>query len=142
MDLLDYDRKIRDLLADTDMYERLSRDPTLAQERKMNSLLLTLMRSGTIPEPLYQCLRSSAGQVPCLYRLPKVHKAGALLRIIVSFIGSPTYCLSRHLVTVLSPLVGKSDSHIRNSADFPPSLQANPFSRDGPDVIQCCLPVH
>ena len=45
MDLLDYDRKIRDLLAGTShMYERLSRDPTLAQERKMNSLLLTLMR--------------------------------------------------------------------------------------------------
>lgn len=94
MDLSDYDRKIRDLLTDTDTYESLSRDPAPAQKRKMNYLLLSLTRSGAIPGPLYKCLRSSAGQVPRLYVLPKVHKTGAPLRPIVSFIGSPTYCLS------------------------------------------------
>ena len=48
----------------------------------------------------------------------KVHKTGAPFRPIVSFIGSPTYCLSKHLVSILSPLVGKSESFVRNSADF------------------------
>ena len=63
------------LLADTDTYKRLTRDPTLAQEKKMNALLLPLM-PGAIPEWLYQRLRSSAGKVPLLYGLPKVHEAG------------------------------------------------------------------
>ena len=31
---------------------------------------------------------------------------------------SPTYALSKHLVSILSPLIGKSPSHVRNSADF------------------------
>ena len=118
LDLSDYDRKIRDLLGDADTYESLSKDPTPAQERKMNLLLLNIMRSGAILEPLYQQLRSSAGKVPRLYGLPKVHKIGVPLRPIVSFTGSPMYCLSKHLVTILSPLVGKSGSHVKNSAAF------------------------
>ena len=90
----------------------------MAQERKINGLLLTLMRSGAISERLYWRLRSSAGKVPLLYGLPKVHKPGTPLRPIVSFVNSPTYALSKHLVTILSPLVGRSHSHVRNSFDF------------------------
>ena len=84
----------------------------------MNALLLSLSRAGAIPGPLYERLRSSAGKIPLLYGLPKVHKPGTPLRPIVSFINSPTYQLSKHLVFILSPLVGKSDSHVRNSAEF------------------------
>ena len=93
-------------------YKRLVKDPTLAQERRMNALLLSLMRSGAIPECLYQRLRSYAGKVPLLYGLPKVHKPGTPLRPIVSFVNSPTY------VSTLSPLVGRSTSHVRNSTEF------------------------
>ena len=118
MDHEDYDGKVRALLADTDTYKRLTKDPILAQERKMNALLLPLMRTGAIPERLYQWLRSSAGKVLLLYRLPKVHKVGIPLRPIVSFVNSPTYALSKHLVHILAPLVGKSQSHVRNSTEF------------------------
>ena len=31
---------------------------------------------------------------------------------------SPTYCLSKYLARVLGPLVGKSSSSVRNSAEF------------------------
>ena len=84
----------------------------------MNALLLPLMRSGAIPERLYQWLRSSAGKVPLLYGLPKVHKEGIPLRPIVSFVNSPTYALSKHLASILAPLIGKSQSHVRNSTEF------------------------
>ena len=84
----------------------------------MNAILLPLMRAGAIPERLYYHLRSSAGKVPLLYGLPKIHKPGIPLRPIVSFVNSPTYALSKHLVSILSPLVGKSPSHVRNSTDF------------------------
>ena len=40
------------------------------------------------------------------------------LRSIVSFVTSPTYQLSRHLSFILSPLVGKTSSAVRNSKDF------------------------
>ena len=36
----------------------------------------------------------------------------------MSFVNSPTYALSKHLVTILSLLVGRSHSHVRNSFDF------------------------
>ena len=52
LDRKDYGRKIRTLLADTDTYKRLPKDPTPAQERKMNAILLLLMRAGGIPERL------------------------------------------------------------------------------------------
>ena len=40
MDGEDYDKKMRTLLADTGTYKRLLRDPTPAQERKMNAISL------------------------------------------------------------------------------------------------------
>ena len=118
MNRSDYDRKIRTLLTDTDTYKRLPKDPTPAMERRMNGLLQGLTRSGTMSDSLYIWLRSSAGKMPLLYGLPKVHKPEVPLRPIVSFIGSPTYNLSKHLVTILSPLVGRSSSHVRNSFEF------------------------
>ena len=53
-----------------------------------------------------------------LYGLPKVHKPEIPLRPIVSFIGFPTYSLSKHLVTILSPLVGRLASHVKNFFEF------------------------
>ena len=118
MDQTEYDGKIRTLLADASTYRRLPRDPTQALERRMNAMLLSPSRSGAIPGPLYERLRSSAEQIPLLYALPKVPKPGTTLRPIVSFVNSPTYQLSKHLVSILAPLVGESASHVRNSAEF------------------------
>ena len=50
-----------------------------------------------------------------MYGLPKLHKP---LRPIVSFVNLSTYTLSKHLVNILSPLVGKYPSHMKNSAVF------------------------
>ncbi len=63
----------------------------------MNSLLLSLKRAGSLPDALYYRLRSSAKTTPLLYGLPK--KPNTPLRPIVSFNNSPTYILSKHLVT-------------------------------------------
>ncbi len=106
------------MLSDDKTYKKLKRDPALALERKMNSLLLSLKRAGSLPDVLYYRLRSSAKTTPLLYGLPKIHKPNTPLRPIVSFINSPTYILSKHLVTILSPLVGNSSTHVKNSFDF------------------------
>ena len=40
------------------------------------------------------------------------------MRPIVSFVSSPTYQLSKFLTSLLSPIVGLSDHHVRNSQHF------------------------
>ena len=106
------------MLSDEKTYKKLKRDPAPALERRMNALLLNLNRKGAIPQKLYERLRSSAGQNPLLYGLPKIHKPNVPLRPIVSFVQSPTYQLSKHISDLLSPLVGLSPSAVRNSKEF------------------------
>ena len=56
--------------------------------------------------------------MPLLYALPKIHKPEIPLRPIVSFTSSPTYSLSKRLVSILSPLVGNTEHHVHNSLEF------------------------
>ena len=56
---------------------------------------------------------------PRIYGLPnKIHKQYVPLRTIVSFCTSPTYQLSKHLSSLLSPFVGKTLSYVCNSREF------------------------
>ena len=55
---------------------------------------------------------------PRFYGLPKIHKTGTSLRLIVSSQGSVTYGVSKVLTKVLKPLVGKSPHHIQSTRDF------------------------
>jgi hypothetical protein len=55
---------------------------------------------------------------PRIYGLPKIHKKDAPLRPIVNTIGSPTYELAKHVAKILSPLVGHTDSFIKDSNEF------------------------
>jgi hypothetical protein len=50
--------------------------------------------------------------------IPKVHKPDIPLRSIVSFIGSPGYALAGILYNILSPLAGRSEFFVKNSAQF------------------------
>ena len=54
---------------------------------------------------------------PLHYVLLKIHKPSVPLRPIASFVTSPLYQLSKHLVH-LSLLVGKTLSYVRNSVTF------------------------
>ena len=82
------------ILKDESTYHPLEKDPTPALEKRMNSTLMNLKRSGRLPDRVYTHLRSSAGRTPLLYGMPKVHKQDVPLRPIVSFVSSPMYRLS------------------------------------------------
>ena len=114
LDQCEYDRNHM-LLSDANTYMRLDKDPTPSLERRMNSTLWSLTKNGELPRQLYNTLRSSAGNIPHLYGLPKIHKPGTPLRPIVSFVDSPSYQLSKHLSELL---VGKSHSAVKNSGEF------------------------
>ena len=118
LDRVQYDSKILSMLNDVDTYEKLPKDPTSTLERRMNAVLLRLRRSGHLSEAQYNRLRSSAGRIPLIYGLPKIHKADVPLRPIVSFVSSPTYQLSKHLCYLLRPLQGHTESTIHNSKQF------------------------
>ena len=97
LDRDEYEKKVESMLDDQLTYEKIKKDPAPSLERKMNAKLLTLNRKGSLPDRLYERLRSSNGKTPLLYGLPKVHKPEVPLRPIASFVHSLTYQLSKHL---------------------------------------------
>ena len=118
MDRNDYSAKMLAMLEDPDTYQLMANDPTTSLENRMNSVLLRLQQEGCVFGKTYYHLRSSASGVPRLYGLSKAHKPDVPLRPIVSFVSSPTYALSKFHAFLLSPIVGYSDSHMRNSQQF------------------------
>ena len=119
MDRDDYISKLSEMLSDTTTYKKVNRDPSAVLEGKMNSTLLDLNRSGQIPDRLHHWLRSSSGLTPPrIYCLPKIHKQDVPHHPIVSFYTSPTYQLSKHLSSLLSPFISKTVSYVHNSSDF------------------------
>ena len=112
MEREDYDRKVRELLDDTSTYHKLSKDPTPTQESQICRKLRSLHNGKEMTAKLYNRLRPSGSQPPKIYGLPKIHKESVPLRPIVSCIGSPSYKLSKHITSIISPLVGKTSSHV------------------------------
>lgn len=66
---------------------------------------------------LYHYLHSTDATSASFYGLPKIHKADIPLRPITSCINSPTYNLSKHLVSILSPRL-KERFSVKNSTEF------------------------
>ena len=118
MNATEYDGKMRSLLSDPSTYKILPKDPTESLQPKMNSKLLDLKKSNTLPTKVYNEVRCSSGSVPFIYGLPKVHKDGVPLYPIVSFYTSPTYQLSELLTCLLSPLLGQSEYTVHSSREF------------------------
>ena len=70
------------------------------------------------------------------------------LRPIVSFVCSPTYELSKFLAGLLSPLVGLTSSHVRNSHAFVEFMRSQAVSKEDTlvsfDVVSLftCVPTY
>ncbi|KAL9964392.1 hypothetical protein ACROYT_G028027 [Oculina patagonica] len=99
-------------------YQLLNKDPTDRLTRKLTEKLLTLKRSGDLSEAVYNKIRPRHKPPPRIYGLPKIHKTDIPLRPIVSCVNTFAYDLSAYLANILSPLTGKSDFAVTNSAHF------------------------
>ena len=71
-------------------------------------------RKITTPE-LHRKLYPTVYQPPHFYSLPKEHKNNTPF---VSSIGTITYECAKYLADVLSPLMGKTEHHMKNSKEF------------------------
>ena len=118
MEKKDYTDKMDSLVNDKQTYEPLKRDPTPALQRRLNGKLLDLKKTETIDIQLYYRLRCRVPQSAKLYGLPKLHKPNIPMRPIVSFCGSPTYQLSKHLTNILKPLTDKSRHKLQSTDNF------------------------
>ena len=99
-------------------YEPLKRDLTPALQRRLNGKLLDLKTTQTIDIKLCYRLRCRVSQSAKLYGLPKLHKPNIPMRPIVSFCGSPSYQLSKHLTNILKALTDKSQHKLQSTDNF------------------------
>ena len=97
-------------------YQLLNKDPTDRLTRKLSEKLLTLKRSGYLSEAFYNKIRPLHKQPPKIYGLPKISRADVPPRPIVSCVNTFAYDLSAYLANILSPLTGKSEYTVTNSA--------------------------
>jgi len=116
----DYDSKCSDLLKDTKTYKPVGYNPTSGYRKKVTEFTNKITNEGTIDLDLKRQLDPpSEPTVPAFYGLPKIHKPDPIpVRPIVSSIGSVTYNLAKYAAKILSPLVGQSPHHIRNTQHF------------------------
>ena len=99
-------------------YQLLNKDPTDCLTCKLSEKLLTLKWSGYLSDAVCNKIRPRHKQPPRINGLPKIHKADVLLRPIVSCVNTFAYDLSAYLANILSPLTGKSEYTVTNSAHF------------------------
>ena len=112
-----YDDKLKTLI-EKGPFRLYNKDPTDRLSRKLTEKLLNLKRGGHLTESVCNKIRPKHKQPPRIYGLPKIHKVNTPLRPIVSCVNTFAYDLSSYLADVLSPLTGKSEYTVNNSAHF------------------------
>ncbi|XP_076455782.1 uncharacterized protein LOC143290313 [Babylonia areolata] len=121
-----YYEKAHNLLQDKKTYQQLSKDPTSKYTARLTKLLQGLQKSGELSLEQYRRLYPSATDVPKFYRLSKVHKRDVPLRPTVASRGSLMCETARFVADILTPLVGKTEHCIANSADLVKKLSKFP----------------
>ncbi|KAM7299383.1 uncharacterized protein ISCGN_019949 [Ixodes scapularis] len=117
MDRTDYEEKVHALL-NTKAYIMLPKDPTSKIQGTLNKALYAVFNKYPEFRALYLSLICRNGSTPAFYGLPKTHKCGIPLRPIVDFTTSPLRALSNYLHRLFLPLMGKTNTHVENTAHF------------------------
>ena len=105
-------------LGDEKTYKKLKGDTTWKFKGELVSILKDFKERRVITLDLHEKLYPTVDQPQRFYGLPKVHKANSPLHPIVSSIGTITYASAKYLVDILTPLVGKTEHHVKNSKKF------------------------
>lgn len=119
----DYLRKSYTLLADTETYKLITKDPTQTIQNKLNKTIESYIKLSIFTKETGLKLKCSNGVFPKMYFQPKIHKDDVPLRPIVSYVGSPLYNLSKYLATLLKHAYVIDDTHTKNSFEFVTFIQ-------------------
>ncbi|KAJ0057450.1 hypothetical protein NL108_006138 [Boleophthalmus pectinirostris] len=123
LDKKTYEHKMEALLADTDTYEIIKKNPTEEKKRTLKTLLKPLLEQKKITREAYNDLIPTASITPRIYGTPKIHKTDTPLRPIVDSIGSVTYNLSKALVEIIKPLIGQTKFNCKNAKQLAQELK-------------------
>ncbi|CAJ0931144.1 unnamed protein product [Ranitomeya imitator] len=120
MDSDKYKAEILRQLADTDVYCKLSGDPTLRFQKELQLMVNEALTDGLIDPKLSEYLITDCPVRPLIYVLPKIHKDyfNPPGRPIVSGRGSIFNKVSIFLDKVLSKFASGAKSYIRDTDDF------------------------
>lgn len=106
------------LLQDVSTYKQLKNDLTYTLQTKVDKLFNVWFTKNFISSHLKRSL-SSYNSVPAkCYGLPKIYKPGTPLRIIVSFIDSPTYQLAKFVNNLSKSFSSKPALNVKDSFEF------------------------
>jgi len=123
MDRCDYVNKMESLLGDQSTYRELKKDPIRKLTNKINTLVKSWRDNDITNESTYRRLNSTNGNLPRCYGLPKIHKTGFPLRIIVSALGSPLYNVAKYIHDILQISILEPKSHIKDGWTFANNLK-------------------
>lgn len=114
----DYNNKMVQLLNDEKTYKKLNISPLKNTQNEVNNMVKRWHNNKWIDDKQYRQLICHNGNLPRCYGLPKIHKDGNPLRIIISAIGSPTYKISNYIHNILVNSIPKPTSYIKDSWKF------------------------
>ena len=119
-------------LNDRTTYELMKNDPTNKITAGIVNLLKFWKNKGYIDSSLYKKLHVSDGELPRAYGLPKIHKEGHPLRLIVSCINSAFYPLATFLKDIIDKnnITNFSKFHVKNSLDLVHKLNGKVIDDD------------
>jgi len=115
MDLNEYNNKMTEILSDLNTYTKVKRDPIKKLSNQVRSVLTSWLKNEYIDTHTYRKLLITDGLLPRAYGLPKLHKTGHPLRVIISSLKSPLYNLSCYLHNIIKCSVPEAKSSVGNS---------------------------
>jgi hypothetical protein len=146
-DLVDYKRKVSDLLAKGDKFSRLNENVTRLRETRLQNQLRNLhaptihdipeekrdpkkeYRKHRLTDEVYNRILPCGSRAGVLYGLPKIHKTGTPLRPIISAVKTYNYELAKHLDEILKPLVN-TDFMLKDTYDFVNKIRQIDVNKD------------
>jgi len=118
LDRDEYVRNMESSLSDPDTYTLLKHNPANKVLLELKTILKRWNDRGYIALATYSSLNTSNAILPRAYGLPKIHKTGHPLRIIISSVGSPLHNLANFLHKILVNSLPPHFSQIRNSSQL------------------------
>jgi len=115
MDLSDYRDKMNNIFSDSSTYTFANKDPIKKLSNNIRNMLASWKKREYIDTRLYKKLLITDGTLPRAYGLPKLHKEGFPLRVIISSLNSPLYELACYLHKIIKDSVPEATSYVGNS---------------------------
>ena len=114
----DYNKKMEDLLADTNTYKQQKEGKGEEESKKFNKEASRILKKSDKGKKLLHMLDETP-KTPTMRDSPKTHKPGVPLRPITSGIGNAPHKLAKCLARPLSSALGQiSNTHLNNSSDL------------------------